>query len=153
VIADEPLVAAVSHGHTLAAKATITLTALQEHALISLPPGTGLRTCLDQAAAATGVTPRIAFEASDPRVLAQLAGRGLGVAVLPKSTTTADPALHTIAITRPRLRGRIELALAGAGTDPPGRQSATRTGTHGAAGWVATPSTSRLSSSNWAKPG
>jgi DNA-binding transcriptional LysR family regulator len=110
VIADEPLVAAVSHGHTLAGKASITLAALQVHALISLPRGTGLRTCLDQAAAAAGVAPRIAFEASDPRVLVQLAGRGLGVAILPQSSTNTDPALHAIAITRPQLRGRIELA-------------------------------------------
>ena len=111
VIADEPLLAAVSHGDPLASRTTITLQALLERDLISLPPGTGLRSSLDEACAAAGLRPRIAFEASDPRVLAQLACRGLGVAILPRSVANADPAdLHAIAITRPRLRSRLELA-------------------------------------------
>ncbi|KOG56010.1 LysR family transcriptional regulator, partial [Streptomyces varsoviensis] len=42
----------------------------RDRALISLPRGTGLRTCLDEACAAAGFAPRIAFEAGDPNVLA-----------------------------------------------------------------------------------
>jgi DNA-binding transcriptional LysR family regulator len=111
VIADEALVAAVSHDDALAARATISLDALQERALISLPRGTGLRACLDDACAAAGFQPRIAFEASDLRVVAQLAGRGLGVAILPESVGNARAAeVHTIAIDRPQMRGSVELA-------------------------------------------
>ena len=47
--------------------------------LICLPRGTGVRAIWD----AAGVPARVAFEASDPGVLAQLAARGLGVAILP----------------------------------------------------------------------
>ena len=111
VIADEPFVAAVSHGDPLAASTTITLAALRERALISLPQGTGQRASLDNACAAAGLRPRIAFEASSPNVLAQLAARGLGVAILPESTARAHSAeLHTLAIAHPGLRGTIELA-------------------------------------------
>ncbi len=111
VVADEPLVAAVSYGDPLAARTTITLDALQQRALISLPRGTGLRSCLDDACAAAGVHPHIAFEASNPDVLVHLAAQGLGVAILPASIANAHlTELHAIAVTRPRLRGRLALA-------------------------------------------
>lgn len=110
VIIDEPFVAAVLHNDPLAASATIPLEALQERALISLPQGTGQRASLDTACAAAGLHPRIAFEASSPNVLAQLAARGLGVAILPESIARAHPELHSLAIAHPGLRGTIELA-------------------------------------------
>jgi len=110
VIVDESLVAAVSHGHALFGKTSLAMAALQEYPLITLPQGTGLRACLDRAAADAGVRPRIAFEASDLRVLAQLAARGLGVAILPASVAEADARLHPITATHPPLRSRIELA-------------------------------------------
>ena len=111
VVVDEPLVIAVGHGDALARRKTVTLDAIRDRALISLPPGTGLRTCLDDACASAGFRPRIAFEVGDPRIAAQLAGRGLGVALLPESVTRAHPtSLHAIPLVRPRLRGRIALA-------------------------------------------
>jgi len=111
VVVDEPLVAAVSRSDALSASTRITLAALRTRPLISLPRGTGLRAALDDACAGAGFQPRIAFEASDPGVLAQLAARNLGVAILPASVAHAHPAeLHALTITRPRLRGRIELA-------------------------------------------
>ncbi|MGZ3583313.1 MAG: LysR substrate-binding domain-containing protein, partial [Ktedonobacterales bacterium] len=110
VLADEALVAAVTPSDPLAASDTITLAALQERPLISLPQGTGLRAALDDACAAIGLHPRIALEASSPGVLAQLAARGLGIAILPESTARAHPNLHTLAITHPCLRSRIEFA-------------------------------------------
>ncbi|GAA1898433.1 LysR substrate-binding domain-containing protein [Streptantibioticus ferralitis] len=111
VVADELLVTAVSHGHTLDGRRTITLSGLRDLPLISLPRGTGLRSRVDDACAAAGFPPRVAFEASDPRVLVQLAARGLGVAVLPASLAAAHRTeLHAVRITHPRLRGRIALA-------------------------------------------
>ena len=73
ILTSEPLVAVVSLRDPLAASSTLTVSALAGHTLISLPHGTGLRSALDQACAAAGFVPRIAFEAGDPRVLAQLA--------------------------------------------------------------------------------
>ncbi len=110
VFVDEALAAAVSLDHALAARSTIRVTALGEHPIISLPPGTGLRTSLDDACANAGVTPRIALEASDPRVIAQLARRGLGVAILPESMACAEPDhLHPIKL-RPQMRAQLALA-------------------------------------------
>jgi DNA-binding transcriptional LysR family regulator len=122
IAADEPLVAAVSGSHPLAARATITLKALHDSPLISLPKGTGLRASIDDACAKAGFQPRIVVEASDPSVLAQFAVRSFGVAILPESIASAYPKLHAIAITRPRLRARLDLAWrAGGPTSPAAR--------------------------------
>lgn len=111
VIAEERLVAAVAHDHPLANKSTVALRALARQRLISLPRGTGLRSCLDDAFAAAGLAPRISLEAGDPRLLAELAAKGLGVAVVPRSITDARPdKLCGIEIVRPTLCGRIALA-------------------------------------------
>jgi DNA-binding transcriptional LysR family regulator len=111
VVIDEALAAAVSATDPLAAHTTLPLEALAGRPLISLPPGTGLRTALDDACAAAGFRPRIAFEAGDPGVVARLAARGLGVAILPASAAQGSPGqLHAIAVTHPRLRARIVLA-------------------------------------------
>jgi DNA-binding transcriptional LysR family regulator len=111
VVVDEPLVLAVSHADALAKRKTTGLDAIRDRDLISLPPGTGLRAYLDDACTSMGIRPRVAFEVGDPQIAAQLAGRGLGVALLPESVTTASPAqLRAIPLADPRLRGRIALA-------------------------------------------
>ena len=111
ILTSEPLVAVVSLRDPLAASTTITLHALAERTLISLPRGTGLRSALEQACAAAGFAPHVTFEAGDPRVLAELAARGLGVAVVPQSVAAARrEQLHTLVITEPALQGRIALA-------------------------------------------
>ena len=109
LVADEPLIAAVSCDDPLAG--TTALAALAERAIISLPQGSGLRAALDRACAAAGVRLRVAFEATDPQVLAHLASRGLGVAVLPKSAAanSRNP-LRVIRIAGPELRGQLALA-------------------------------------------
>jgi DNA-binding transcriptional LysR family regulator len=110
VITDEPLVAIVSHDDPLAGRDTITLEELAERSLIGLPRGTGIRTCVEDAFAALGLRPHVAFEAGDPPLLARLAGRGLGVAVLPRSVMEGRTAeLHAIAL-RPGVRGRLAFA-------------------------------------------
>jgi DNA-binding transcriptional LysR family regulator len=127
VVVDEALVAAVSHRDALAGRATIALDALRGCALISLPRGTGLRACLDDACASVGMQPHIAFEASDLNVIAELARRELGVAILPESVAAAhETDLHAIAITRPRLRARVELAWRVAGPASPAARALIR---------------------------
>jgi DNA-binding transcriptional LysR family regulator len=111
VVVDEPLVAAVPPHDPLAGRTSVTLAALGDRTLISLPRGTGLRGVLDRACAAAGVRPRIGYEAAAPHVLARLAARGLGVAVLPAgSAAEHGDLLRALEIVRPRLRGRIALA-------------------------------------------
>jgi len=130
ILTSEPLVAVVSLRDPLAASTTITLHALAERTLISLPRGTGLRSALEQACAAAGFAPHVTFEAGDPRVLAELAARGLGVAVVPQSVAAARrEQLHTLVITEPALQGRIALAWRSNGPiSPPARALITRAG-------------------------
>jgi DNA-binding transcriptional LysR family regulator len=123
VIADQPIVAAVSHDHELAARNAISLTALRGRPLISLPRGTGLRARLDEACAAAGFTPKIAFEASAPEMLAELAAHGLGAAILPGPfAQRRSDQLTSLAIRPPGLRGRLVFAWrAGGPASPAGR--------------------------------
>lgn len=109
VVTDEAIDAAVCHDDELAGESTIGLAALAERSLIALPIGTGVRARLDQACAAAGVSARIAFEATSPMALAELAERGLGVAILPSSVSRTRPGLHALTIT-PEIRGRLVLA-------------------------------------------
>jgi DNA-binding transcriptional LysR family regulator len=110
VIADEALVAAVPHGDPLADRTSIPLQLLQERDLVCLPRGTGVRTAFDNACAARQLQPRVALEASAPDVVAGLAVRGLGVAILSESMAASrQDELHSVMITGPRMRGRLEL--------------------------------------------
>ncbi|WP_368672066.1 LysR substrate-binding domain-containing protein [Parafrankia sp. Ea1.12] len=59
------------------------------HPVVCMPPGTGLRTVLDRACQARDLHPRIALQASAPDAIADLASRGLGVAVLSMSMAAA----------------------------------------------------------------
>ena len=111
IVADEPLVAAVSPDHPLATQTTIALGKLKDQPLISLPRGTGLRLRLEQACDTAGFTPRIAFEASDPRTLVALAAQGLGIAIITHAAAdTYAPEVQAVKITRPELRARLKLA-------------------------------------------
>jgi DNA-binding transcriptional LysR family regulator len=111
IVADEPLVAAVSPEHPLATQTTVALGKLKDQPLISLPRGTGLRLRLEQACATAGFTPRIAFQASDPRTLAALAAQGLGIAIITHAAAdTYAPDVEAVKITRPELRARLKLA-------------------------------------------
>ncbi|MEV5504776.1 LysR substrate-binding domain-containing protein, partial [Nonomuraea fuscirosea] len=70
--------------------------------------GTGLRAALEAACARAGFAPQVAYEASEPYVLGQLAARGLGLAVLPESAVAgAASQLRVLEVTEPALRGRM----------------------------------------------
>jgi len=111
VLVDEELVAVVAPGHPLAdagaGAGAITIRQLRDLPLVSLPRGTGVRAALDAACAAAGFTPRIVFEASALPMVVELAGRGLGLAVVPTSIPNGPGILR---LTEPQLRSRLELA-------------------------------------------
>ncbi|GAA2268752.1 MULTISPECIES: LysR family transcriptional regulator [Kitasatospora] len=114
IIIDTPLVAVLAPEDPLVActeGTEIPMAALRDRPLITLPRGTGLRGVLDRACAAAGFQPRIAFEAATPYLLAQLAVRGLGVAVLPALPDGAATALglRSLELVAPQPRGRIAL--------------------------------------------
>ncbi|MFF7789812.1 LysR substrate-binding domain-containing protein [Streptomyces sp. NPDC007991] len=84
-ITSERLVAAVPAGHPLAERRRVTLRDLAAHPIVCMPPGTGLRTVFDRACAAQSLQPAIALQASSADAIADLAARGLGVALLSDS--------------------------------------------------------------------
>lgn len=86
-IVSESLVAAVAPDHALAARTGVTLTELAAHPVVCLPHGTGVRAVFDRACEAQQVKPKVALEASAPEAVADLAARGLGVAILSESMT------------------------------------------------------------------
>jgi DNA-binding transcriptional LysR family regulator len=112
VLIDEELAAAVAPGHPLAAEETVTIKALRDEPLVSLPRGTGVRAALDAACAAAGFEPRIVFEASALPMVVTMAAQGLGLAVVPESVANmplAQAAPVIVPIT-PETRSRLELA-------------------------------------------
>jgi len=132
VIVDQPIVAAVGHQHELAGRGVVTLADLAGQPLISLPRGSGLRARLDEACAAEGVSPRVAFEATSPEIVADLAAHGLGVAFLPGPFAEfRKDRLAVLRIDPPELRGRLVLAWRASGPpSPAGRALATHLGAH-----------------------
>jgi DNA-binding transcriptional LysR family regulator len=118
VATDEAIEAVVSPTDELARRKTIRLTDLRERPLIALPVGAGIRHQFDAACARAGITPRIGFEASTPLALADLAERGLGIAIVPASVSRGRDGLHALAIV-PELRGRLVLAWRSGGPMSP----------------------------------
>jgi DNA-binding transcriptional LysR family regulator len=128
VLVDQPIVAAVSHDHELALsrrnrKGPMPVRELRALPLVSLPAGTGLRARLEEACAAAGFRPLVAFEASSPEVVADLAAHGLGVALLPRAFAEfRSDRLAVIPIGQPELRGQLVLAWRDGGpASPAGR--------------------------------
>jgi DNA-binding transcriptional LysR family regulator len=109
IVTDESIDAAVGSDDPWAGRVSVTLEELGQRPLIALPVGAGIRHQLDAACAAAGVTVRVAFEATTPQALADLAERGLGVAIVPSSVSHHRDGLHRLPIV-PELRGRLVLA-------------------------------------------
>ncbi|MEU0053533.1 LysR substrate-binding domain-containing protein [Streptomyces sp. NPDC006309] len=84
-IISERLVAAVPAGHPLAKRRRVSLRDVIAYPIVCMPRGTGLRAVFDRACAAQGLQPAIALQASAADAIADLAARGLGVAVLSNS--------------------------------------------------------------------
>lgn len=87
------LVVAVPAEHPLSRSPRVTLRAVCGYPLVCMPPGTGLRAVFDTACVAQGLAPRPALQAGAADAVADLAARGLGVAVLSESMVTDRPDL------------------------------------------------------------
>ena len=96
IIVSEGLVALAPKESALAASPRVRLTDLVEHPLVTLPQGTGIRAVFDEACVAASLIPDVALVASAPGAVAELAARGLGVAVLSESMASAFP--HLVAV-------------------------------------------------------
>lgn len=98
-IACEPLAAVVPRGHPLTRLRRVGLRDLVEHPIICMPKGTGLRTVFDRMCETRDLRPTIALQAGVVDAIADLAARGLGVAVLCQPMTAQyGDSLTTLAI-------------------------------------------------------
>lgn len=88
----EELVIVTAPEHPATRRGAVSLGALRDEPFICLPPDTGLRRILDDAATAAGFTPRVPFEATTLRRIRELASHGLGVALLARSVATSPGA-------------------------------------------------------------
>ncbi|MET0414625.1 MAG: LysR substrate-binding domain-containing protein, partial [Actinoplanes sp.] len=98
VIVSEGLVALVPPGSELAGSGGVSLAELTAYRLVTLPDGTGIRAVLDEAFLAAGLIPDVALVASAPGAVAELAARGLGIAVLSESMAASYPQLTAVPI-------------------------------------------------------
>lgn len=109
-IVSDALIALVPAGHPLASKRKLALRELVAHPLVCLPPGTGVRAVFDHACAARRLEPVVALQASAPAAVADLARRGLGVAVVSESMTTPqDGQLVCVPLTGVGIRAVLAL--------------------------------------------
>ncbi|SEH80233.1 DNA-binding transcriptional regulator, LysR family [Mycolicibacterium rutilum] len=106
---DEVIDAAVGREDPWWGRRSVGVDELADRPLIALPAGSGIRSRLDEACAAAGVSVRVALEASTPLELVDLAAHGLGVAIVPRSVARSRTHIHPVAVT-PELRGRLVLA-------------------------------------------
>lgn len=98
-IISERLVAAVPTGHPLAKRRRASLAEISAYPIVCMPTGTGIRTVFDQACAAKGIQPHIALQASAAAAIADLAIRGLGIAILSESmVANHDERLKALAL-------------------------------------------------------
>jgi DNA-binding transcriptional LysR family regulator len=98
VLVSEGLVAAVPPDHPLATRDAIDLATLCAYEIVCLPVGTGIRNALDQGCAAAGLRPGVTLQATAPGAVADLAARGLGVAVLSASMAIDFAGLRVVPV-------------------------------------------------------
>jgi DNA-binding transcriptional LysR family regulator len=96
-IISERLVAAVPADHPLTRRRRVSLADIAAYPVICMPEGSGIRTVFDRGCAARDVRPDIALHATAPDTVADLAARGLGVAILTASMV-ADSGLRGLEI-------------------------------------------------------
>jgi DNA-binding transcriptional LysR family regulator len=110
-VSEQPLVLAVPPGHPLARLASSGPSDLAGRDLVLPAEGNALREAVELACASVSPAPHVTCSASDPSVLARLAARGLGVAVLPESVSALrTEGLATVPFSAEGVRSRLVLA-------------------------------------------
>lgn len=126
-VADETLVVAVRRDDPVATAGPVDVGRLADRVFVVPARGNALRDALDQAFAAAGCRPRIAFEASDPAVVARMVHRGLGISLLPASLRAfRDGELCPVALTGAVPRARLALIWRRGGPRSPAARALTR---------------------------
>jgi DNA-binding transcriptional LysR family regulator len=107
----EELVVLLPPGHPLAGKPRVRMIELADEQFISFREGARLRELLLAAGREAHFVPRVTLESNESRRIRQLVGRGLGVAILPRSDADGPGADVAVApLVEPSLRRDITLA-------------------------------------------
>ncbi|HEY2192255.1 MAG TPA: LysR family transcriptional regulator [Actinomycetospora sp.] len=110
-VSEQPLVVAVPPDHRFAGVASAGPADLAGRDLVLPVEGNALREAVELACASVSPGPRVTCSASDPTVLARMAARGLGMAVLPSSVSALrTEELVTVPFEAPGVRSRLVLA-------------------------------------------
>ncbi|HET9079295.1 MAG TPA: LysR family transcriptional regulator [Trebonia sp.] len=102
----------VPAGHRLAAhRDGVPLAEAAGEDFIVMEPGYGLRAITDSLCRAAGFEPRVTFEGEEADTARGLVGAGLGVSLLPATTSSlADPAVTAVRITAPKAARTVGIA-------------------------------------------
>lgn len=110
-LVSEELVVILPHGHSLARRPRLRMADLGDEHFIAYRPGARLRELLVSAGRDAGFEPRVTLESNESQRIRQLVGRGLGVAILPRSDAEGPGAdVAVSALTDPALTRDITLA-------------------------------------------
>lgn len=97
-LARDPLAALLAPGHRLAGRKRIRLETISAEQFVDFPAGTTGRVQADRAFAAAGLTRTVAFEITDPHVMARLVAEGLCVALLASAYAVQLPGVRVMPV-------------------------------------------------------
>ncbi len=97
-LARDPLAALLAPGHRLSSRKRIRLEAIVAEEFIDFPAGTTGRVQADRAFLAAGLQRTVAFEITDPYVMARLVTEGLGVALLASTYAVRLPGVAVVPV-------------------------------------------------------
>lgn len=97
-LARDPLVVLVAPQHRLASRKRIRLATIAAEEFIDFPAGTTGRVQADNAFRAAGLERTVAFEITDPYVMARLVAEGLGVALLASTYALRLPGVTVVPV-------------------------------------------------------
>jgi DNA-binding transcriptional LysR family regulator len=107
----EELVVLLPPGHRLAGRRSVRMADLRDEEFVSYRPGARLRELLYSAARYAGYEPQVKLELNESQRIRRLVGRGMGVAILPRSDAAGSGAeIVHVALRDPPLSRDITLA-------------------------------------------
>jgi DNA-binding transcriptional LysR family regulator len=118
-LVSEELVAILPPSHPLAERPGVHLGELAGEQFISYRAGSRLRELLNQAASEAGFDPHVMLESNESRRIRRLVGRGMGVAILPRSDTDGEAEVAVVDLIEPALTRDITLAWRQGRRHPP----------------------------------
>jgi DNA-binding transcriptional LysR family regulator len=92
----DPLAALLAPDHRLSARTSIRLETISGEEFVDFPAGTAGRVQADRAFLAAGLARTVAFEVTDPYVMARLVSEGLGVALLAAAYAATLPGVTVV---------------------------------------------------------